>query len=813
MQSKKAKPSRIVQTITTILAIVKRHSRIFGIVFLIALLWYFFALPDPLFKDPYCMILEDKHGELLGARIAADGQWRFPEGKELPEKYVTALLEFEDRRFYKHHGIDIRALGRAIKQNIAAGKIVSGGSTISMQIMRLSRKGKSRSVFQKLVEAILATRLEFRYSKEELLQLYAAHAPFGGNVVGLETASWRYFGKQPDLMSWSEAATLAVLPNSPALIHPGRNRSALIAKRNRLLRRLFQQGKIDQFTLELAMEETLPDAPLPLPQYAPHLLERAYIDQFKNKKGKRTRLRTTIDPALQERCNEIAKYQHELLAGNEIHNLAILVLDIQTGEVLAYVGNAPGTGKKHSEAVDIIQAKRSTGSIIKPFLFAKMLDDGYILGESLIPDVPTHINGYRPENYNRKYSGVVPAKRALSRSLNVPFVRMLQDYSVEKFHFGLQQIGFTTFTKPPQHYGLTLILGGAEVNLWEVTNAYACMARTLNHFSENNGLYHPEDFRKPVYFATKQPSKKKGPGVRNQSILSAAAIYKTFEAMQEVERPGTEGDWQQFQSSQKIAWKTGTSFGFRDAWAVGVNTKYAVGVWAGNADGEGRPGLVGVKAAAPILFDVFSLLPGGKWFEAPHDELVDIPVCTKSGYRALDLCESDTLAVPLSGLKTKACSYHQLIHLDATEQYQVNSSCVNSSEMIHQPWFVLPPLEAHYAMSRDPSYKVLPPFRTDCAASGGGSTAHQPLQLIYPKDIEQIFIPINLDGSPSATIFKATHRTSNAIIHWHMDDTYLGSTSDFHELALNPTVGKHLLVLVDGDGYRLEREFEVIGKE
>ena len=808
MESKKTKLSRT----TTFTVFAKKHYRIFGIPFLIFFLWYLFALPDPLFKDPYCMILEDKNGALLGARIAADGQWRFPEGGQLPKKYVSALLEFEDRRFYQHHGIDIRALARAMKQNINAGKIESGGSTISMQIMRLSRKGKSRSVFQKLIEAILATRLEIRYSKEEILGLYAAHAPFGGNVVGLETASWRYFSKQPDLLSWSEAATLAVLPNSPSLMHPGRNRAALIAKRNRLLKRLFQKGEIDQFTFELATEERLPEAPLPLPQYAPHLLERAYREQFRNKKENRTRLRTTIDPALQERCNEIAKYQNELLSGNEIHNLAILVLDIETAQVLAYIGNAPGTGKAHSEAVDIIQAKRSTGSIIKPFLFAKMLDDGYILGESLIPDVPTHINGYRPENYNRKYAGVVPAKRALSRSLNVPFVRMLQDYSVEKFHFGLQQIGFTTFNKPPQHYGLTLILGGAEVNLWEVTNAYACMARTLNHFSENNGLYNPNDFRKSVYFEPKKRSNDKGAGLGNQPVLSAAAIYETFEAMREVERPGSEGDWQQFQSSQKIAWKTGTSFGFRDAWAVGVNSKYAVGVWAGNADGEGRPGLVGVKAAAPILFDVFSLLPGGKWFEAPHDELVDIPVCTKSGYRALDICDADTLSVPLSGLKTKACSYHQLIHLDAAEQYQVNSSCAATSEMVHKPWFVLPPLEAHYAISRDPSYKVIPPYRADCAPASGASSNHQTLQLIYPKDIEQIFIPTNLDGSRSATVFKATHREANAVIHWHMDDTYLGSTTDFHELALNPTVGEHVLTLVDGQGVRLEQAFEVIGK-
>ncbi len=793
--------------------ILKRYRLAIGVVFLLTCLLYYFALPKPLFKDPYSMVLEDRNGNLLGARIAKDGQWRFPKGGHLPEKYITALLEFEDRRFYSHHGIDIRAFGRALQQNIKAGRVVSGGSTLTMQVIRLSRKDKSRSIFQKLIEAVMATRLEWRHSKTEILQLYAAHAPFGGNVVGIETASWRYYGKGPELLSWSEAATLAVLPNSPALIHPGRNRSALRNKRNRLLLRLFQKGNIDQFTYELACEESLPEKPLPLPQYAPHLLERAYTEHFKNSKNKHSRLRTTIDPNLQERCIEIANYQHQLLAGNGIHNLAILVLDIETGHTLAYVANAPKAGKEHGESVDIIQAKRSTGSILKPFLFAKMIDDGFILSKTLISDVPTFINGYRPENYNRKYSGVVPAHRALSRSLNVPFVRMLQDYSTEKFHFGLKQMGFTTFDKSPDHYGLTLILGGAEAKLWEVTNAYTCMARTLNHFQKYDGEYALDDWRKPTYVDLKNQepaSKRKQKKLMKESrILSAGAIYETFEAMLQVERPGSEGDWKQFESSQKIAWKTGTSFGFRDAWAVGVSSKYAVGVWVGNADGEGRQGLVGVKAAAPILFDVFDLLPASDWFEMPYDEMRDIVVCNKSGYRATDLCTTDSLTITKSGLKTGACTYHQMVHLDPSMQYRVNSGCANPQEMMHQPWFVLPPLEAHYALSRDPSYKKLPPYRSDCRPAAAAAN-NKVMQLIYPKDITQIYVPVNLDGTSSQTIFRATHRQTSATIYWHMDDQYLGSTENFHELALNPTPGKHLLTLVDQQGNRLEQRFEII---
>jgi len=336
------------------------------------------------------------------------------------------------------------------------------------------------------------------------------------------------------------------------------------------------------------------------------------------------------------------------------------------------------------------------------------------------------------------------------------------------------------------------------------------MARTLNHFSDFDGRYDPNDFRRPTY--SPEPTKPiaKSKLLKESPVLSAAAIYQTFEAMLEVERPGSEGDWKRFQSSQKIAWKTGTSFGFRDAWAVGLNTKYAVGVWVGNADGEGKPGLVGVRAAAPILFDVFSLLPASNWFEQPHDEMTDVTICKKSGYRALDICEVDTSTICLSGLKSKACRFHQLIHVDLEEQYRVNSNCADLDEMKHLSWFVLPPLEAHYALSSDPSYQKLPPFRPDCDPASGSGNEEQPMQLIYPKDVTQIYVPINLDGSHSQTIFKVAHRKSNATIHWHLDNTFLASTTDFHEQALSPSPGKHQLTLVDDQGFRLEQNFEIV---
>lgn len=776
----------------------------FGFVLIV----YWFCLPSPLFDDPTSMVLEDNQGNLLGARIAADGQWRFPHNDSIPEKFRKAIVEFEDRRFYSHFGVDPRGIGRAIRQNIKAGGIVSGGSTLSMQAIRISRKGKPRTVLQKLIEIILATRLEIKYTKDEILAFYASNAPFGGNVVGIDAASWRYFGKNPQLLSWAEAATLAVLPNSPSLIHPGRNRKVLLEKRNRLLDRLQEKGDISSLTCELAKEEVLPEKPLPLPQLAPHLLDRAFPENFDNNKAERTRFRSTINADLQRHLNRILENHHQRLRQNMINNLAAIIVDVESGKIIAYAGNV-SSGAEHNESVDVIKAGRSTGSILKPFLYAMMLNEGKILPNSLIQDIPIRMNSYSPKNFYDSYDGMVPAKKALIRSLNVPMVHMLSDYGLEKFHFGLQKLGFTTISKPANHYGLTLILGGAEATLWDITNAYTGMARTLNHFYENNGQYLVDDFR-PLNFQFDKSAFEPAKKLLNEApVLSAGSIWQTFNAMQELERPDEEGNWQQFQSSSRIAWKTGTSFGFRDAWAVGINPKYVVGVWVGNADGEGRPGLTGILAAAPVLFDIVNELDSPEWFKQPTDEMIKIPICTKSGYRALDICEKDSIWVYKNGLNAAPCPFHKILHLDASSTWQVSSDCENPSNMVHHPWFVLPPVEEYYYKISNPNYLVIPPFREDCKSNNQASA---PMQLIYPKEVTRIYVPVDINGKLSSTVFKVAHRKPDIVIYWHLDNEFIGSTEQFHNFELQPGPGLHQLTLVDADGFRLHRQFEIVEK-
>lgn len=778
-------------------------TSVLGLLILLSIYW--FSLPTPLFKQPTSTVLLDQEGRLLGARIANDGQWRFPAIKQVPEKFKKALLTFEDRRFYSHPGVDPISLGRALYQNLSQGKIVSGGSTISMQVIRLALNKGKRTIWRKMVETVLATRLELQYSKEEILQLYASNAPFGGNVVGLEAASWRYFGKDPSYLSWAESTMLAVLPNSPGLIHPSKNRDQLLAKRNRLLSKLLEHQILDSLSCQLAQAEPLPQAPLPLPRIAPHLLERFHQ---KYSKESQSRIQSTIDYNLQQQLNKIISKRQQMMQYNEVYNLAALIIDIDEGTIVAYTGNAPNIGPDHSEQVDIITAPRSTGSILKPFLYALMLEDGEISPYSIIPDIPTQLSGYRPENFSETYEGVVPAKKALIRSLNIPMVRMLQQHGLEKFHFELQQLGLQSINKDPSHYGLTLILGGAEATLEEITNAYAGMARLVKFYPDRDGWYSTTDFRKLQYI--KEEVDSSGNHLRAEPIvMGAAAAWLTLEAMEKVERPTSEGEWQSFQSSQKIAWKTGTSYGYRDAWAIGVNPRYAVGVWAGNADGEGRPGLVGVLAAAPVLFDIFRLLPTNEWFEQPYDDFIPIVTCAQSGYKALPMCPKDTIYGPSLGLHLKGCPNHKTIHLDTTSTWRVHDQCENPIHIKAQRWFLLPPVEEFYYKVRHPSYLELPPYREDCKIV---KEMDNPMQLIYPKQLTKILVPLDLNGLPSRTVFKIAHRDPSTTIHWHIDQAYIGSTKNFHQMELNPPVGKHLLTLVDIEGNRLQQKFEIISK-
>lgn len=783
----------------------KKKKIIFFSSISILIICFWLCLPSPLFITPTSTVLLDKEGKLLAAKIADDGQWRFPSTGKIPEKFKHAIIQFEDRNFFSHPGFNPFSLFRALKQNIHANKIVSGGSTLTMQTLRLSRRSKSRTIFEKIIELILASRLELSNSKDEILALYASQAPFGGNVVGLEAAAWRYFGRNSFELSWAETATLAVLPNSPSLIYPGKNHSKLLQKRNFLLERLMSVGVLDSMSYELALMEPLPEKPFPLPQLAPHLLTRALSE---NHQGKI--IQTSLHSNLQERVAEIIERHHRTFKHNEIHNAAALVLEVETGQAIAYIGNTiADSAAGHGNDVDIILAPRSTGSILKPLLFSALLNEGEILAGQLVPDVPMQTPGYSPKNFNLQFDGAVPAKKAISRSLNVPSVRMLQEYGVEKFLRFLKKSGMNTLVFPAEHYGLSIILGGGEGTLWDLAGIYASMARTLNHFQNYNGRYNASDFHPPSYINNLNEEVPQKIILEEGSNLTASSIWLTFESMVEVSRPDEEVNWQSFSSLGKIAWKTGTSFGSRDGWAIGATPDYVVAVWVGNASGEGRPGLTGIGTACPILFDIFNMLQPKGWFQPPLDEMSRVSVCRQSGFRALDSCENiDSVWIQNSGLKTGPCPFHKLIHLDKTERWQVNSNCESPENMVHKSWFVLPPVQEWFYKSKNPSYATLPQFREDC----NSPEKSRSMELIYPNKASKIMMPVDLQGNPGKTIFEAAHRNPGTTIFWHLDKEYLGSTITFHQMALFPKPGKHTLTIIDEEGESLTRHFEIVAK-
>lgn len=765
-------------------------------VFFILLLVYYFSLPRVLFDSPYATVIESSEGELLAAKIARDGQWRFPAQDSVPEKFKKCLVYFEDEHFYHHPGFNPVAMVKAFQQNRSAGRVVRGGSTLTQQVIRLSRQNKKRTYFEKAIEIVLATRLELRHSKEKILELYAAHAPFGGNVVGLEMASWRYFGVQSYQLSWAESATLAVLPNAPSLIYPGKNQVKLLRKRNTLLLKLYHEKVIDKLTYELAVKEPLPQKPYNLPQIAPHLLQRI----AKTDEGKR--IKTTVAISLQNRVNQIAQQYYNQYKQNEVHNLAIMVIDIQNRNVISYVGNSP-TDKDHDKDVDIIGAPRSTGSVLKPLLFASMLDEGELLPNTLVADIPTQISGYSPQNFNLTFDGAVPAQRALSRSLNIPSVLMLQDHGVNKFYELTQKLKLRNINQHPDHYGLSLILGGAESNLWDLCRAYANMSATINYFNQSNGKYRSKEFAELNYVNDFQQDF--GDDSFQQNIFGAGAIYLTYNAMKEVNRPEGDEAWKFYDSSLELAWKTGTSFGNRDAWAIGTNSRYVVGVWVGNANGEGRPELTGVDSAAPILFDVFNLLPRKKWFQPPLNDLEYAEVCKQSGHLAQDDCPKTKQLITRSGKKTAICPYHKLVHLDASRQFRVNSSCEDVDKIVTTKWFILPPVMEWYYKSLHIDYKTVPPYRADCQ-----TTQQAVMDFIYPKTNSKIYLTKDFNSKVQPVIVKVAHSNREAKLFWYVDNDYKGTTQTFHEMPIAAETGVHYITVADEFGNEIKRRVEII---
>ena len=754
--------------------------------FLFCVVIGFWNLPILEISRPYARVLMDSNDHVLGARIAADEQWRFPPTKKRHHKFETALIRMEDKRFYQHIGVDPIAIARAIRLNWKHGTIQSGASTLTMQVLRIAQNNPKRTVPEKIWEMLLALRLETAKSKEEILLMYIHNAPFGGNIVGLEAASWRYFGRPPNQISWSEAAMLAVLPNNPALVHISRNRNKLKRKRDRLLKMLHEEGHFSQSDLDLFVLEPIPPKPTALPQKVLHLLPKTSTDKW--------RLHTTIDRPLQNRVDEVIKNHAARLSQNQIHNIAAVMIDVPSGEVRSYVGN---TGKiwdtKHAFHVDIVHAPRSTGSTLKPFLYYSMLDSGELLPNEIIPDIPISLDGFAPQNYDRQYQGAIPASLALARSRNIPAVWMLRKYGVDRWYADLKSWGMSTLYRNPDDYGLSLILGGAEGTIWELAQMYHLLAWSIEHQESEETL--PK-----IHWDRSQSSPS------SLSPMKPHISWLVAQSLKKVHRPSNSRIINP--TFENIAWKTGTSYGFRDAWAIGFDPETVVAVWVGNADGEGRADLTGHKAAAPILFDLLRLRQSERNFAQPQEGLVQKELCAQSGLpRSANCPHGVKSSIQKEGLERNPCQYCQQFYCNDGCSTRMDSRCAQVNELQQKKRFQLPPVMEYYYAKTHMGYSKIPPWSIQC------STLDNPMKIIFPRDRADIFIPVDLDGQRGKIVFEATHREKDILIHWHLDQSYLGSTKDIHQMSVSPTKGKHTMTIIDQHGNKQMHRFSVDGTQ
>lgn len=741
-----------------------------------------FPFSGPPFHTDYSVAVTDEKGGILWAFLNKTDQWHLPPtGAEVPEKLKQAVISYEDQRYFSHPGVDAISVARALQQNLKNGKVISGASTITMQVARL-RNPKPRTLWNKMRETLDALRLEIHFSKEEILQLYLDHAPYGGNVIGYQTASLKYFGKPAQQLTWSEAATLAVLPNAPGLIYPVKGDDRLKQKRDALLAKMYATGTLDKQTFTLSLLEQLPDLFIPFNQWAPHLARK-----LKNDYPDKHYIQTTIDSRVQQSVANIARQHGHVLHDYGISNLSVLVADTRTGEIKAYVGSNNFFEAKSLGQVDGVMAPRSSGSILKPFLYALSIDEGLIAPQSVIHDLPTYYDGFTPHNASEKFDGLVSAKDALIRSLNVPAVRLLNSYGVYQFYSFLKVAGVSTLFRPADDYGLPLILGGAEVNLWDMVKLYRGLANE-GQFSDNIVL--------------KEDSSKKE---KTASLISPAASLLTLEMLKELVRPGHEYYWQQYGHQSPIAWKTGTSYGHKDAWAVGTTPEWTIAVWVGNFDGASNKNLGGATSAGPLLFDVFNALPKTKelqWFEHHDIDFTSVSICKESGFVASAACpHALATELPTNMRPLAICSYHTVKYTSADGQHLNCSRCWGAQGGVSKSFLTYPPDVAYYLRQNGNQVDELPRHLPQCPTM----RTELALEIIYPNKDARLFIPRDFDQKLQTVVCKVASSSSKGVVFWYLNKEYVGQTTNEHQLELQFEPGWSELAVVNEYGTRDSR--------
>ena len=756
---------------------------------LLVVLALVFAVPLPSHDAAPSVVVEYRDGRPAYVFLTADEKWRLPVALErVDPKYVESLIALEDKRFWSHDGVDTIAMLRAAWSNLTRMRRVSGGSTLTMQLARLLEP-RPRTIKNKLIDMFRATQLDMRMSKRQILEQYLLRTPYGGNVEGIESAAWSYFGHGAQHLTPLEIATLLAVPQGPSRFAPKpANTARLRARRDAILGKLIDAGVFAKTDAEVARADTATIAPperrLAMPREAPHA---AYV--LARRHAGQTTVRSTLDRGTQLLVEKEVRLRAPELRTKGIYSGAVVVVDHRTREVVALVGSLDFHDSQHGGQIAMFDRPRSPGSTLKPFLYALAIDRGDALPGYLVPDVPTQYGTYRPKNFDGDWAGLVRLEDALSRSLNIPFVDLLQQFGVEAFLHELGRMGMSRSRLDPGTYGLSMIIGGIELTPLELASLYATLA--------HDGTYEPlrlvvddtEPMTAPIF----------GPG----------AAWLTRKTLSIKDRP----DFPRRRVSgmpPDIHWKTGTSFGFKDAWAIGSNPAYTAVVWTGNVDNTPTSELVGSEAAGPLLFDVLEGLAdrarGLPVQVTPPDELVSIDVCAYSGYPATDACPARTKALaPVHAVPTTPDPFHQAYDVDRVTGRAVLPACrTPGADYVRKTFIVLPSAVAAWLAERNRAVPEAPVFADGCVPETVATIAPT---MLTPVDGQVVTL---IPGVPTKNqLIPLTASTRSSQVSWFVDGALIGTGAASDRLYWEPSPGKHEVVVADATGRTSRRTVSV----
>jgi penicillin-binding protein 1C len=750
---------------------------------------------DHLFPLPmapqYSPLVLAQDGTVLHAYLNPTQKWRMK--TELPEitpALQKAIIAKEDQYFRYHFGVNPVALVQAAGRNFFGHGRTTGASTITMQVARLLEP-KERTFGNKLLEMLRATQLETHYSKAEILQLYLNLVPYGSNIEGVKSAALLYFQQPPNYLSLAQTVTLAIIPNRPGGLVLGKNNDQVLRERNRWLRYFGAQRLFPAQDIADALLEPLDAQRHAAPTLAPHLARRLVQAQPGT-----PLIHSTLCPGTQAKAEDLARNYVRRLATLGISQAAVLVVNNRTHVVEAYVGSADFSDRSGSGQVDGVRAVRSPGSTLKPLLYGLALDRGLLTPKTVLPDVPTNFQGFRPENFDKHCQGEVTMERALTYSLNIPAVRVLAEVGVSSFTGTLRQAGFRQVAHDAPRLGLSTILGGCGATLEELTGLYSALA--------NNGRWTP-------LALTSCGTSEAAPHPRQ--VVSEAAAYLLTDILAQRTRPDLPVDAASSRHLPRIAWKTGTSYGRRDAWSIGYNRDYTIGVWVGNFSGEGSPALTGADVASPLLFDLFNALAynsTNNWF-APPANLDFRLVCAETGLVPGEHCDNQLIDYYLPGASTsRRCQHQQEVLVAADGSYSYCRACVPASGYRRELYpNVLPEVLAYREAQGQPTRR-LPPHNADCRLVRGSSTDGLPgsgfetvaqLAITSPAAHAEYV----LDAADRQQLLLSCAAAAEVRqVYWYVNDQFLRTAKATERVFFRPPTGEVKISCADDHGRNVD---------